>query len=98
MTSQKTKNKQAARAACLKWTNHAWDEYLWWQQHDPAKVVEINQLIGECLRDPFKGTGKPEPLRHDLSGFWSRRIDKVNRLVYLYEDGVLSIVQCRFHY
>ena len=98
MTSRKTKNKQTAQDASLKWTDHAWDDYLWWQKNDPAKVVEINRLISECQRHPFKGTGKPEPLRNDLSGFWSRRIDKTHRLVYLYEGGVLCIVQCRFHY
>lgn len=98
MTTPKTKNKNKARAAALSWTDHAWDDYLWHQKHNASAVSSINELIQECCRDPFKGTGKPEPLGGDLSGFWSRRIDKKHRLVYLYEQGTLYIVQCRYHY
>lgn len=76
----------------------AWDQYLWWQANDKATFRKINCLIEECLRHPFEGTGKPEPLRGDLSGFWSRRIDRQHRLVYAVEPGSILIVQCRFHY
>ncbi|MCB1622599.1 MAG: Txe/YoeB family addiction module toxin [Thiothrix sp.] len=80
------------------WTDDAWDDYRYWQQHDPKKTEEINTLLEECSRDPFKGTGKPEPLKGNLTGYCSRRIDKEHRLVYLPEDGCIYIVQCRFHY
>ena len=69
-----------------------------WQKEDPKIVDEINNLIEECRRNPFKGTGKPEPLKGDLTGFWSRRITKVHRLVYLPEDGAIYVVFCRYHY
>ncbi|MEZ5537208.1 MAG: Txe/YoeB family addiction module toxin [Thiolinea sp.] len=80
------------------WTDDAWDDYLYWQEHDEKKVAEINALLEECSRDPFKGTGKPEPLRGNLTGYWSRRIDKEHRLVYLPEDQCIYVIQCRFHY
>lgn len=96
---KKSKNKTETRAAApLCWTDHAWEDYLWHQQHNAAAVGAINALIQECLRSPFKGTGKPEPLRGNLSCFWSRRIDRTHRLVYLYEQDTLYIVQCRYHY
>lgn len=100
MTQQrKAKNKAVARSSTkVAWTADAWEDYLYWQQHDAKLVGEINGLIHEILRDPFKGTGKPEPLKGDLSGFWSRRVTKVDRLVYMVEDGVLCIVQARYHY
>ncbi|KDB50238.1 addiction module toxin Txe [Sphaerotilus natans subsp. natans DSM 6575] len=98
-SSKKSRNKAETRAeASLRWTDHAWDDYLWHQQHNAVAVAAINALIQECLRSPFKGTGKPEPLCGDLSGFWSRRIDRTHRLVYLYEQDALTIVQCRYHY
>jgi toxin YoeB len=96
--NQKARNKQAAKAFAVAWTDHAWDDYLWWHQQDPKIVDEINRLIAECRRDPFKGTGKPEPLRGDLSGYWSRRITREHRLVYLPADDGIYVVQCRFHY
>ena len=76
----------------------AWEQYLHWQQHDPALFRKLNRLIEECLRHPFEGTGKPEPLRGDLSGYWSRRIDREHRLVYRPTPGALEILQCRYHY
>lgn len=76
----------------------AWTDYLDWQQTNKAILKRINLLIKDIQRSPFEGIGKPEPLRHDLSGSWSRRIDEVNRLVYVVEKGVLTIVQCRGHY
>ena len=76
----------------------AWDSYIYWQQMDKSKLKKINEFITECLRTPFSGKGKPEPLRGHLSGLWSRRIDEEHRLVYRYDDGVLTIVSCRYHY
>jgi toxin YoeB len=79
-------------------TAEAWDDYLYWQTQDRKTLKRINQLIREAQRTPFEGIGKPEPLKANLSGFWSRRIDDVNRLVYEAEEGQLSIVSCRYHY
>ena len=76
----------------------AWTDYLDWQQTNKATLKRINLLIKDIQRSPFEGIGKPERLRHDLSGFWSRRIDEANRLVYVVENDVLTIVQCRGHY
>ncbi len=82
----------------LKFSDHAWDDYLYWQATDKAMMKRINALIKECQRTPFEGTGKPEPLKHQLSGFWSRRIDQTHRLVYGMEGDTLCIAQCRDHY
>jgi len=82
----------------LKFSDNAWDDYLYWQSTDKSIVKRINGLIKECQRTPFEGTGKPEPLKHQLSGYWSRRIDDKHRLVYKVEDGTLLIAQCRDHY
>lgn len=98
MTSKKAKNKQAAKESSLSWTPHAWEDYLHWQHEDFAIVQKVNELIDECLQTPFTGTGKPEPLKGELTGFWSRRINREHRLVYLPEDGGIYIVQCRYHY
>jgi len=99
MNNKKQQNKQETKSGiAVSWTDHAWDEYLQWHEEDPKIVDEINRLIDECRKDPFKGTGKPEPLRGDLSGYWSRRITDKHRLVYLPEDGQLYIVMCRYHY
>ena len=76
----------------------AWTDYLYWQEQDKKTLKRINTLINEAARTPFEGTGKPEPLRGELSGYWSRRIDDVNRLVYRATDNELVIVACRFHY
>lgn len=82
----------------LEWVTSAWDDYLYWQTQDKKTLKRINNLILECLRTPFEGTGKPEPLKANLSGFWSRRIDEKHRLVYTASDERLTIIQCRFHY
>jgi toxin YoeB len=76
----------------------AWADYVYWQGQDRKTLKRINILIEAAARDPFVGIGKPEPLRGDLAGFWSRRIDEANRLVYEATDTELRIVACRFHY
>ena len=85
-------------ARLLIFTPDAWSDYLHWQGQDKKTLKRINTLINEAARTPFEGTGKPEPLRGDLSGYWSRRIDDVNRLVYQATDSDLEIVSCRYHY
>ncbi|MGS1104665.1 Txe/YoeB family addiction module toxin [Achromobacter anxifer] len=95
---QKHKNKEEAAAHILGWTPEGWEDYLWWQDNNPKIVKEINGLLRECLRDPFKGTGKPEPLMGDLTGFWSRRITDKDRLVYCPDDGRIVVLMCSFHY
>jgi toxin YoeB len=97
-SKNKKQNKQLAKQSAYSFTDEGWEDYTWWQENDPAIVAEINNLLEECSRDPFKGTGKPEPLKGDLTGLWSRRITREHRLVYLPEDGQIYIVQCRFHY
>lgn len=77
---------------------NAWEDYLYWQEHDNKILSRINDLIKDCRRSPFKGLGKPEPLKGDLSGFWSRRITDEHRLVYAVREKRLHILQCRFHY
>jgi len=80
----------------------AWEDYIWWQQEQEAGTLKLNALILECLRHPFRGTGRPEPLGGNLSGWWSRRIDREHRLVYRVsgkgEEQALEIAQCRYHY
>jgi toxin YoeB len=76
----------------------AWDDYLYWQQNDKAMLRKINQLIKEISRTPFEGTGKPEPLKESLAGFWSRRINLEHRLVYKFENESVIVLQCRYHY
>lgn len=76
----------------------AWDEYLWWQQHDRQVLRKLNQIIRDIQRDPFGGIGKPEALKNELSGFWSRRITGEHRIVYRIEGDDLVIAQCRGHY
>lgn len=82
----------------LAWTPAAWDDYLSWQGQDRKQLRRINQLIQACLRDPFVGIGKPELLRENLSGCWSRRIDDEHRLVYRLDGSTLVILACRYHY
>ena len=82
----------------LAFEDRAWDHYLYWQEHDKATYRKINALIKECLRHPFEGTGKTEPLKGDLAGFWSRRIDREHRLVYRAPPQTLEILSCRYHY
>lgn len=78
--------------------NDAWEDYLYWQQTDKSMLRKINQLIKEIRRTPFDGTGKPEPLKENLAGFWSRRIDLEHRLVYKIENDSIVVLQCRYHY
>ncbi len=82
----------------LTFSDEAWEDYLYWQEQDRRMVVRINRLIKETMREPFTGTGKPEPLKHALSGFWSRRINEEHRMVYKVEDGALLLAQLRYHY
>lgn len=82
----------------LVWTAAAWADYVDWQGQDRKTLRRINALIQDTLRHPFEGIGKPEPLRENLSGFWSRRIDDANRLVYTVDNGDVAIVACRYHY
>jgi toxin YoeB len=98
-SKQKQKNKsQAKSSVAVAWSNEAWDDYIGWLDLDVTTLRKINDLIEECKRTPFSGTGKPEPLKGDLSGFWSRRINQEHRLVYLFEGGTLFIAQCKYHY
>lgn len=76
----------------------AWEHFQYWQETDKATVNKINGLIKECLRHPFEGTGKPVPLKGDLAGYWSRRIDREHRLVYRVTGSDLEILSCRYHY
>lgn len=80
------------------WEERAWEEYLEWQIQDKRILKRINALIKEIQRDCYEGIGKPEPLRNNLSGWWSRRIDEVNRIVYREKDGAVIIVSCKGHY
>ena len=80
------------------WFDRAWEDYLYWQAQDKKMLKRINELIKDAEREPFTGLGKPEPLRGELSGFWSRRIDDTHRLVYRVDHGVLEILSCRGHY
>lgn len=86
----------------LVWTPHAWEDYLHWQRADPKILGAINDLIKDIRRDPFKGLGKPEPLKHHLRGWWSRRITGEHRLVYRVsgqgDARQIEIAACRFHY
>ncbi|QUI64120.1 Txe/YoeB family addiction module toxin [Pseudoalteromonas sp. A22] len=82
----------------LAWTDDAWDDYLYWQTQDKKTLKRINKLINGVKRSPFEGIGKPEALKENLSGFWSRRIDDTNRLVYAVDDQAITIISCRYHY
>ena len=82
----------------LVFSDEAWEDYLYWQKQDRKIVERINKLIQEVKRDPFSGVGKPEPLKHALSGFWSRRITDEHRMVYRVEGASLQIAQLRYHY
>ena len=82
----------------LVWTNVAWSDYLYWQVQDKKTLKRINLLIKDVMRDPEDGIGKPEALKENLSGLWSRRIDNPNRLVYAIKKEQLVIIACRYHY
>jgi toxin YoeB len=79
-------------------SKNAWEDYVSWQNEDKKILRKINELIRDIQRQPFEGLGKPEPLKYDLSGFWSRRIDREHRLVYQVHEGEILIYSCRFHY
>lgn len=82
----------------LAWTDDAWKDYIYWQSQDKKTLKRINKLIKETKKLPFEGIGRPEPLKENLSGFWSRRIDETNRLIYVVDDDYLTIISCRYHY
>lgn len=82
----------------LVFADEAWEDYLYWQKQDRKVLERINKLIRETLREPFSGIGKPEPLKHAFSGFWSRRITDEHRMVYRVEGDQLQMAQLRFHY
>ncbi len=82
----------------VKFTYNSWQDYIYWQKTDKTIVKKINELIKKICRNPFKGTGKPEPLKYDLAGCWSRRITGEHRLVYKVENDEIIIIACRYHY
>ena len=82
----------------VKFTDEAWNSYIYWQTQDRKTLKRVNDLIKDAQRTPFSGIGKPEALKHGLSGFWSRRIDETNRLVYEATEEDLVIISCRYHY
>jgi toxin YoeB len=83
----------------LAWTDEAWQDYIYWQTQDKKTLKRINRILDDIRRDdPFKGIGKPEPLKDTLSGFWSRRIDDTNRLVYVVDEEHITVISCRYHY
>lgn len=80
------------------WFDEDWEDYLYWQTQDKKTLKRVNALIKDIEREPFAGIGKPEPLKGDLSGLWSRRVDDTNRIVYRITNGVLEIISCKGHY
>ena len=82
----------------LSWADNAWDDYLYWQKTDKKILKRINTLIKDTQRQPFLGIGEPEPLKHNWTGYWSRRINQEHRLVYKIKEEQLIIAQCRYHY
>lgn len=82
----------------IEFAPEAWEDYEYWSAHDKKTVAKINRLIEAIIEDPYKGVGKPEPLKYDLAGFWSRRITREHRLVYGIKKDTLYILQCRYHY
>lgn len=87
-----------AAGAEIWWSKRAREDIAYWRKHDLSVSARIDSLLEDIKRNPFTGLGKPEPLKHALAGFWSRRITKEHRLVYRVEAGVIYIAQCRFHY
>ena len=83
---------------CLAWTDEAWSDYIYWQGQDKKTLKRINRLIENVKRSPFEGIGKPEPLKENLSGFWSRRIDDAHRLIYVITKSHITVIACRYHY
>lgn len=98
MKNQKTSNKEHARKAAVAFTDIGWEDYQYWQKEDAKLSDKINDLIDACIADPFKGIGKPEPLKGNLTGLWSRRIDLKHRLIYAVADDTVYVVACRYHY
>lgn len=82
----------------IAWTDESWRDYLYWQTQDKKTLKRINKLISDCTRSPFAGIGKPEALKGNLTGFWSRRIDDTHRLVYAVDMRLITIISCRYHY
>lgn len=82
----------------LSWTKESWSDYIYWQSQDKKTLKRINILILDSQQSPFSGFGKPEPLKENLSGFWSRRIDDTHRLVYAIDENQITIIACRYHY
>ncbi|SEM58712.1 toxin YoeB [Butyrivibrio sp. ob235] len=82
----------------LQWHDEAWEDYLYWQTQDKKTLKRVNALIKDTQRSPYEGIGKPEPLKNELSGWWSRRIDEKNRIVYKEENGNIIIAACKGHY
>jgi len=82
----------------LSWAEKGWEDYLYWQKTDKKVLKRINLLIKDIKRQPFEGLGDPEPLKHNWSGYWSRRIDREHRLVYKVANESIIVVQCRYHY
>ncbi len=82
----------------LSWDKYAWEDYLYWQTTDKNTLRKTNELIRECMRTPFEGKGKPEPLKENLSGYWSRRIDREHRLIYKVFENSIHLISCRHHY
>ncbi len=82
----------------LIFAEQAWEDYLYWQKTDRKILLRIHELIREIMRSPFEGIGKPEPLKHALTGYWSRRIDAVHRIVYKVVPDAILIAQLRYHY
>lgn len=87
-----------AQMKVIQWDFDAWEEYLYWQTQDKRILKRINQLVKDIVRNPFEGIGKPEPLKGNLTGFWSRRIDEEHRLVYAVEESAVVVISCRGHY
>lgn len=82
----------------LVWDEHSWDDYLWWQEQDRRVLKRINTLIRDIAHNGNEGLGKPEPLKHDFAGYWSRRITDEHRLVYKVTESEILIAACRYHY
>jgi toxin YoeB len=82
----------------LSWAKNAWEDYLYWQRADKQILKRINSLVKDIKRQPFTGLGEPEPLKHNWSGYWSRRVDREHRIIYKCTNEVVTIVQCRYHY
>lgn len=88
--------KMSSRLLC--WTDEAWNDCIYWQSQDKKTLKRINRLVADVKRSPFEGIGKPEPLKENLAGLWSRRIDETNRLVHAVDDSSITIISCSYHY